>query len=288
MSEKREIFKDGPLIMGVLNTTPDSFSDNLRYADAEAATTAGLEMIAEGADILDVGGESSRPGSRPVSPAEELSRVLPVIEALASRTDVPISVDTVKPEVAAAALDAGACMVNDVSNLQFGDELARAVAERGAFLVLMHTRGTPQNMTRLVEYDDVVRRVCEELQVSVEKARDAGVPRSRIWVDPGIGFAKTASQSIELLARLDEIVDLGYPVLVGPSRKSFIGEVTGAPVHDRLGGTAAAVTASILHGARAVRVHDVRMMRQALMVAAAARVARVPAPLEGREGRLHV
>jgi dihydropteroate synthase len=269
--------------MGVLNVTSDSFSDGGNFVSLKSAVARGLEMVAEGADIVDVGGESSRPGSREVSAAEELERVIPVITALAAQTEAIISVDTVKPEVAEAALSCGASMVNDVSNLRDSDGLAAAAARHDAHLILMHSRGTPRTMTGLTTYTDVVQEVCRELLVSVDKASAAGVAPHRIWIDPGIGFAKTAEQSIEILARLDEIVALGYPVLVGPSRKSFIGEIANADVHHRIGGTAAAVTTAILFGARAVRVHDVAVMRQAVLVARATASARAAG-----EARCHV
>jgi dihydropteroate synthase len=274
MAVNRSIFDKEILVMGVLNATPDSFSDGGRYFDPDRAATRGLEMIAEGADIVDVGGESTRPGSEAISVEEELRRVIPVIERLVSQTDIPISVDTVKPEVAEAAVAAGAQMINDVSCLRDSDQSAKIAARYGRHLVLMHSRGTPQTMCGLCDYTDVVKDVCKELSLSVETALAAGVPKECIWVDPGIGFAKTWEQSIELIARLDEIVALGYKVIVGPSRKSFIGKITGAGVDDRLGGTAAAVTTAILLGAKAVRVHDVSFMCQAALVAKAAASAR--------------
>lgn len=267
MAVIKNMFNRKPMVMGILNVTPDSFSDGGKYTDPEVAITFGLEMIANGADILDIGGESSRPGSTPVSTDEELRRVIPVVAALAARTDAILSVDTVRPEVADAALAAGARMLNDVSTLQNGDDLARIAARTNSYLILMHSRGTPQNMSNHAIYEDVIREVSLELSVAAEKAAAAGVPRENIWLDPGIGFAKNTAQNIEILGRLDEIAALGYPVLVGPSRKSFIGEISGADVHHRMGGTAAAVTAAILFGAYAVRVHDVAMMRQTALVA---------------------
>jgi dihydropteroate synthase len=267
-------FEDRPVVMGILNVTPDSFSDGGRYADPERAIAHGLRMIEEGADIIDVGGESTRPGSAPVSAAVEIERVVPVIRGLLERADVAVSVDTVKPEVAEAAVAAGARMINDVSGLRGGPELAEVAAASGADLVLMHSRGTPSDMQAdpaHLEYSDVVADAIAELEPSVERALGAGVSRERIWLDPGIGFAKTAAQNLELMARLEELAALGYPVLVGPSRKSFIGTLTGAPTGERLGGTAAAVAISILHGARGVRVHDVAEMRQAASIAAALR-----------------
>ena len=272
-----------PRILGILNVTPDSFSDGGRFRDAGEAVAAGERMFEEGADIVDVGGESTRPGSRGVSVEEELERVLPVIRGLARRARGRLSIDTTKPEVAAAALDAGATIVNDVSTLRGGDELARAAAAAGAELVIMHSRKTPADMQVDVRYDDLLGEVRAELAAAAERAAAAGVPPDRIWVDPGIGFAKTAEMSVELLARTPEIAALGYRVLVGPSRKSFIGALTGAPVEDRLGGTAAAVTAAVLGGADAVRVHDVRVMRQAVEIAVRMRAAAGGGTVEGGE-----
>ena len=258
-----------PKVMGVLNVTPDSFSDGGCYTEVSRAVSRGLAMVEEGADIIDVGGESTRPGGRPVNAAEEMERVLPVIESLAKRTDALISVDTTKPEVAAAALAHGAGMLNDVSCLRADNEIAVLAAKSGAVLVLMHSRGTPETMGSMTDYTDPVAEVNAELLVAVSRAEAAGVQRDRIWLDPGIGFAKTAEQSLTLIARLRALAALGFPVLVGPSRKSFIGEVAPSEPNDRIGGTAAAVTAAILGGAHAVRVHDVRIMRQAAQVARA-------------------
>ncbi len=258
--------------MGILNVTPDSFSDGGVFFDKMRAVRRGLDMVAAGADIIDVGGESTRPGSDRVSVEQEMARVVPVIESLAKETDTPISVDTVKPAVAEAALEAGARILNDVSGLRDGDGLARLAAKSGATLVLMHSRGTPKTMATLVDYTDVVTEVKQALQESVDRAIAAGVKPSQIWLDPGIGFAKRAMESLTLISRLDALVSLGYPVLVGPSRKSFIGEVSPSDVSERLGGTAAAVTAAILNGAYAVRVHDVFEMRQAALVAHALRL----------------
>jgi dihydropteroate synthase len=259
--------------MGILNVTPDSFSDGGLYADPEKAVAHALRLVEEGADIVDVGGESTRPGSAPVPAAAEAERVLPAILGLAARSDVMISIDTTKPEVAEAAVRAGARMINDVSGLRGGPELAAVAAGSGALLVLMHSRRTPADMQEATRYGDVVADVRAELEPCIERALSAGVKEDRVWIDPGIGFAKTAEQSLELLARLPELVRLGYPVLVGPSRKSFIGASTGAAVGDRLGGTAAAVAIAVLHGARAVRVHDVAATRQAALIAAAIREA---------------
>lgn len=262
--------------MGILNVTPDSFSDGGRFLGPDDAVAHGLRLVREGAAIIDVGGESTRPGSAGVSEDEEKRRVLPVIERLSELTDAVISVDTVKPGVAREALRAGARMLNDVSNLRGGTGLAEAAAEAGATLVLMHSRGTPADMQRRTSYGDVVADVIAELRGSVETAVRAGVEPGDIWLDPGIGFAKNVEQNLELLKHVDRLVDLGYPVLVGPSRKSFIGQLTGAGVSERLGGTMAAVTVAILKGARAVRVHDVAAARQSVLVAHAIAVAGSP------------
>jgi len=261
----------GPFLMGVVNATPDSFSDGGRFLDAEAAVAHALRLAGEGADLVDVGGESTRPGAAAVPAEEEIRRVVPVIERLRARgLSIPISIDTSKAAVARAALRAGADLVNDVRALADPD-LARAVAEAGAPVVLMHMRGTPADMAERAHYRDVAAEVADELAGSMERAEKAGVSRDRILLDPGIGFAKTAEQSLELLARLGELRALGRPLVVGPSRKSFIGKVTGAPVEARLPGTLAAVAAVVLAGAEVVRVHDVGPARQAALVAAAIR-----------------
>ena len=261
----------GPFLMGVVNATPDSFSDGGRFLDAEAAVAHALRLAGEGADLVDVGGESTRPGAAAVPAEEEIRRVVPVIERLRARgLSIPNSIDTSKAAVARAALRAGADLVNDVRALADPD-LARAVAEAGAPVVLMHMRGTPADMAERAHYRDVAAEVADELAGSMERAERAGVSRDRILLDPGIGFAKTAEQSLELLARLGELRALGRPLVVGPSRKSFIGKVTGAPVEARLPGTLAAVAAVVLAGAEVVRVHDVGPARQAALVAAAIR-----------------
>ena len=261
----------GPFLMGVVNVTPDSFSDGGRHADPAAAVEHALRLAAEGADLVDVGGESTRPGAPPVSAAEEIARVVPVIERLRARgLGVPISVDTAKGAVGRAALAAGADLVNDVTGLSDPD-LARACADAGVPVVLMHTRGTPADMASRAVYGDVVADVARELAAALARAEAAGVARDRTLLDPGIGFAKTAEQSVEVLARIGELRVLGRPLLVGPSRKSFIGKLTGAPVDDRLPGTLAAVVACVLAGVEVLRVHDVAAARQAAIVAAALR-----------------
>ncbi len=266
---KKPFFGQKVLIMGILNVTPDSFSDGGSYMEPAVATEHALRMLEEGADIIDVGGESTRPGSIKVLLEEEMRRVIPVIKALSNKTNAVISVDTTNPQTARAALDAGASILNDVSNLRDGDELAKLAADYKAYLILMHSRGTPQTMTGLTDYDDIVEDVCRELLQSVETACSVGVSPECIVVDPGIGFAKTAKQSLELLSRIKEITTIGYPIMIGPSRKSFIGEITKSETNNRLGGTAAAVTHAVLSGVKAVRVHDVAVMRQAVLTAEA-------------------
>ena len=257
-----------PLIMGILNVTPDSFSDGGRFLSARRALSHALGMQREGADLIDVGGESTRPGARPVPTREELRRILPVIEKLSGRLKIPISVDTSKASVAEAALEAGASLVNDVTAL--GDPaMAGVVARRGVPVILMHTRGTPRTMRSKTRYRQLLPEVIAELRRSVKKALAAGISRKRILVDPGIGFAKNAQQSLELIRRLKEFKKLGFPVVVGPSRKSFIGLALDDPSEDRLLGTAAAVALCAAGGADMIRVHDVAAMRQAAWVGAA-------------------
>jgi dihydropteroate synthase len=262
--------------MGVLNVTPDSFSDGGRYLDPEAALARAGTLLAEGADLVDVGGESTRPGAAPVPAEEEIRRVVPVIERLRARfPGAPISIDTTKPEVARAALRAGADLVNDVQALG-APGMAELVAGSGAAAVLVHMRGTPADMRSRARYGDVVAEVAAELREAMRRALAAGVPEDRILLDPGIGFAKTAEQSLAVLAGLARLRELGRPLLVGPSRKSFIGDVTGAPAADRLPGTLAAVAACVLAGAEFLRVHDVAAARQAARVASAIRDAPGP------------
>lgn len=258
-----------PRVMGVLNLTPDSFSDGGTLPTLEAALSRAGEMRDEGADILDVGGESTRPGASSVPPEEEIRRIIPLIRAAHSTLDIPISVDTRKAQVAREALRAGACIVNDVSGLNHDPAMARTVAEEGGSLVLSHMRGTPGTMKELSVYQDVVGEVREELGRSLDAARAAGIDEDRIVLDPGFGFAKTAAQTLEILGSLEDFRHLGRPLLVGPSRKSFIGEVTGAPSDERLPGTLAACVVSFLQGVRIFRVHDVAPLVQALAVAGA-------------------
>jgi dihydropteroate synthase len=255
--------------MGILNLTPDSFAESSRIGGVPAALEAALRMEGDGADIVDVGGESTRPGAEPVDAAEELARVVPVVEALAARLQVPISVDTYKGEVARAAIAAGASIVNDISGLRRDPGLADEAARAGAALVLMHTRGSSAAMYDEAVYGDVVAEVVDELRESIRRATTAGMPTERLIVDPGVGFAKRPEHSYGLLARLPELAAaLGRPVLVGPSRKSFMRAATGGRAAvDRDWGTAAAVTAAVLAGAHIVRVHAVAELSQVVKVA---------------------
>jgi len=256
------------LVMGIVNVTPDSFADGGVRFDPDVAVADAVRMADAGADLLDVGGESTRPGADPLPVDEELRRVLPVLEGLRGRVDVPVSIDTYKAAVAERALDLGATVVNDVSALSYDPDLASVVAARRAAVVLMHTRGRSRSMYELAHYDDVVGEVTRELAERVAAAAAAGITRERIIVDPGLGFAKRAEHSLAVLARLGALGSVGRPVLVGPSRKSFLTAALGdVPPVDRLWGTAAAVTASILAGAHIVRVHDVPEMVQVARVA---------------------
>jgi dihydropteroate synthase len=256
--------------MGILNVTPDSFSDGGLLMDPARAVEVGLQMVDAGADLLDVGGESTRPGAQPLSAAEERRRVVPVIEALAARTSVPVSIDTYKASTADAALAAGASIVNDISGLRYDPELAATVARHGAPIVLMHTRGRSRDMYQQASYHEVIDEVLDELRESIAFATSAGVSPQSILVDPGIGFAKEAAHSYEVLARLHEFSDLGRPVVAGPSRKAFLARPLGpreVPAAERDWPTAAAVATAVLAGAHVVRVHAVREMAQVVRVA---------------------
>jgi dihydropteroate synthase len=262
--------------MGVLNVTPDSFSDGGQFDSLDRAVAHAEQMIAEGADLIDIGGESTRPGSAFVSEEEELQRVIPVIEKLATRTSTPISIDTTKSSVARAALAAGAEAVNDISALRFDPLIAGEAARAGAGLVLMHSRGTPKTMQQLPLVDDIIKEVIDGLRESIARAQQHGVAPESIALDPGIGFGKTAEQNVELIANLDQLVAefAAFPLLIGTSRKSFIGKLLdGAPADERLYGTIASVTASVLKGVHIVRVHDVKAAVEAIKVADAIRLA---------------
>jgi dihydropteroate synthase len=253
-------------LMGVVNVTPDSFSDGGLYLDAEAAIAHGRELREQGAAILDVGGESTRPGAEQVPEDEELRRVVPVIEGLAD-AGVELSVDTSKAAVAAAALDAGAAIVNDVTALRGDEAMAALCAERGATVVLMHMLGNPRTMQANPVYEDVVEDVKAFLAERVEAAVAAGVAEERIWLDPGIGFGKTAAHNLELLRRLGELCEMGRPLVIGTSRKSFIGRLDGSAASERLGGTIASSVWAAAEGADVLRVHDVAEVGQAMAVA---------------------
>lgn len=256
------------LVMGILNVTPDSFADGGAYPDPGRAVEAALALEEAGADIIDVGGESTRPGAARLSAAEEAGRVVPVLRRLAPRLRAPVSVDTYKAEVARQAIDHGAAIVNDVSALGHDPGLAAVVAEAGVPLVLMHMRGRSRDMYRYADYDDVARQVVDELRSAIERAMAAGVSRNQLVVDPGLGFAKRSAQTFAVLAQLDALAALDRPILVGPSRKSFLREAVGErPPGDREWGTAAAVASAVLLGAHVVRVHGVREMVQVVRTA---------------------
>ena len=267
-----------PLVMGIVNLTPDSFSDGGRHLDPPAALNHARQMIADGADILDLGAESTRPGAEPVSAETELDRLIPLIAAIRTESEIPISVDTMKPEVASAAMAAGATIWNDVTALRHDPNSLKTAANLGCELVLMHMQGAPRTMQAEPHYDDVVAEVTSFLAARAEAAMAVGVARERIWLDPGIGFGKhPIRHNLPLLAGLDRIVALGFPVLLGASRKRFIGMLDGNSAPDqRLGGSIAAALAGAAAGVAAVRVHDVRETVQALAVWAAIRDADAP------------
>ncbi len=256
-------------IMGILNITPDSFSDGGKFFSVPKAVEKALEMEQVGADLIDIGGESTRPGAQNVSLTQELDRILPVIQEIRKHSEIPISIDTTKPEVARLAIKEGADIINDVDGLNASGEMTEVIKEFGAGLILMHRRGTPETMQTLTQYKDVVEDVFEELDASLQEVRKQGIEMDQIVLDPGIGFAKTAEQNLELIARLARFGAWGRPVLAGPSRKSFIGNLTGKSAADRDWGSAAAVTLSIASGAHIVRVHEVEGMRDVVKVAEA-------------------
>jgi dihydropteroate synthase len=260
----RTLSLDRAVVMGVLNVTPDSFSDGGLWFDSNAAIEHALEMEREGAGIIDIGGESTRPGADPVAETEELRRVLPVIEALKRRLSVPLSIDTRKSLVALRAVEAGVDIVNDTNGEETDWKMAEVAAQAGAGFVFMHTRGTPATMRSLARYEDVVAHVRSFLADAAIEIERRGIARDSIVLDPGFGFAKDPDQNLELLRRLDEIVSLGLPVLVGTSRKSFIGAVLGLAEHERVEGTISTVVTAVEKGARIVRVHDVQPVVRAV------------------------
>ncbi len=262
-----KIFKIGghTWIMGVLNVTPDSFSDGGKFSNVEEAVAHGMRMAEEGADIIDIGGESTRPGSASISVDEELGRVIPVIEELVKITEIPISIDTSKPEVAEAGIDAGASMINDITGLA-DERMMKLAAERDVPVVIMHMSGTPTDMQKDPNYDDVVYDIIDIFMERVARAVEQGVSRNNIIIDPGIGFGKTLDHNLQILKRLSEFKILGLPILVGASRKSFIGKLQGTDEDERLEGSVAAAIISAMNGADIVRVHDVKETKMALLV----------------------
>ena len=253
-------------IMGIINVTPDSFSDGGKYANVEAAVMRAKQMVADGADIIDIGGESSRPGAEPITANEECRRVIPVVQALAEQFQIPISVDTYKAKVAREALSAGACVINDITALHGDPNMCQIIADAQAGVILMHMQGVPAIMQKAPTYQNVVLEVHAWLTEVASQAVDRGIDSSRIMIDPGIGFGKTFDHNLEILRNLIQFRGIGYPLLVGVSRKKFIGQILDLPVHQREEGTAATVAWSIINGANVVRVHDVAKMKQVAQV----------------------
>ena len=267
LADGAELTFDRVRVMGVLNVTPDSFSDGGRYLATADAVARGLALAAAGADLIDVGGESTRPGSDPVPAAVQIARVRPVIERLAAAASTPVSIDTTSARVAEAALDAGASLVNDISAFRFDPDMLPLLAERGTAAVAMHTLASPRAMQEAPRYDDVVEDVRRHLEGRLEACRMAGVAIEQILVDPGIGFGKTVAHNLQLLGGLPRLASLGRPLVVGTSRKSFLGVLTGRPVEARLMATAASSAAAVVLGAHVLRVHDVMELRDAVSVA---------------------
>ena len=252
--------------MGILNVTPDSFSDGGHFLDTKIAVNHALRMADEGADIIDIGGESTRPGSDQVSINNELARVIPVIKGIRDESTIPISIDTYKSLVARKALEAGANIINDISGLNFDPEMVNIVREHKVPIVIMHIKGTPENMQVNPQYDDLIQEVIDYFQKQINLCRDNGVPKSKIILDPGIGFGKKLNDNFILIRELKRFTELGYPILIGPSRKSFIGLTLDLPVEQRIEGTAAAITPGIMNGARIIRVHDVLEMKRVQII----------------------
>ena len=254
------------LIMGILNVTPDSFSDGGMYYNATQAVEFALQMEEEGADIIDVGGESTRPGAKTVELQKECDRILPVIEGIRTKSDILISIDTYKSEVARKSIATGAGMVNDISGMTFDPNMVDVIKDSGLPVVIMHIKGTPKNMQRNPYYEDLMQELTEYFEERKKFARAKGILDQQIILDPGIGFGKRLQDNFQLLRELKKIVDMGFPVLIGPSKKSFIGLTLDLPIDQRLEGTAAAVTTGILKGARIVRVHDVKEMKRVALI----------------------
>ncbi len=275
--QQRLLFSQRPLIMGILNITPDSFSDGGLFLAPEDALDQAEKMVAAGADIIDIGGESTRPYSKTIDAAEEIRRVIPVIEALAGRVQIPISIDTTKAEVARHALEAGATIINDISALRMDPDLAKVAADKGVPIILMHMKGTPRDMQLTPEYDDLLDEIYTFLQTAVAAAQDAGIPESKIIVDPGIGFGKTLEHNLAILKNLDRFNQMGLPILVGPSRKAFIRRLLKPnhlddidPLSPTVGtGTQATIAIAAMNGAHIVRVHDVAQTLATLKIVAA-------------------
>ncbi len=261
--------KKRPVIMGILNVTPNSFFDGGKYFNKEIAVEHALEMADNGADIIDVGGESSRPDAEPVSEKNELERILPVVEAIAPELSIPVSIDTYKAGVAKQALDAGAEIVNDISALRFDSSMADTIKKSGSYVILMHMLGSPATMQKNPHYENVVDEILLFLRKRIEYAVERGIRKNRIIIDPGIGFGKTLEHNLEILRNIDRFNELGYPVLIGASHKSMIGKITGASSDERIWGTASIVTYCVMNGVAIHRVHDVKSMRQVCDIAAA-------------------
>jgi len=252
--------------MGILNVTPDSFSDGGHFLDTKIAVNHALRMADQGADIIDIGGESTRPGSDPVSINNELARVLPVIEGIRNKSTIPISIDTYKSLVARKALEAGANIINDISGLNFDPEMINIVGEHKAPIVIMHIKGTPENMQVNPQYDDLIQEIIDYFQKQINFCRNNGIPKTKIILDPGLGFGKKLNDNFILIKELKRFGELGYPILIGPSRKSFIGLTLDLPVEQRIEGTAAAIAIGIMNGARIIRVHDVLEMKRVQVI----------------------
>jgi dihydropteroate synthase len=261
-------FSKKTYIMGVLNVTPDSFSDGGLYLNSPTAIEKAHRIVEEGADIVDIGGQSTRPGSEQITTEEELKRIIPVIEALAGEIKIPISIDTYKSEIARKALDAGASIVNDISGLRFDPKMPEVVSQNNVPVVIMHIKGTPRDMQQNPQYEALIPEIMDYLRTGITIAREAGIPDDKIIIDPGIGFGKTYEDNLKIIHDLHEFTFLRKPILIGPSRKAFLGKILGdVPVTDRLEGTAAAVSVSIMNGANIIRVHDVKEMVKVAKVA---------------------